>query len=72
METKSIRIQLNFLIMVFENFENVVFGYKDQFIDNIPIKDGSVPYVAGIVDKNVSFPISKQDVQKCRKKNCFK
>ena len=55
----------------FDNFENVVFGYKDQFIDNIPIKDGSVPYVAGIIDNNISFPISKLDVQNVERKTIF-
>lgn len=55
----------------FDNFENVVIGYKDQFIDNIPIKDGSVPYVAGIVDKNISFPISKQEAQNIKIETVF-
>ncbi len=52
----------------FDNFDNVVIGYKDQFIDNIPIKDGSVPYVAGVVDKDIAFPISKLDAQNIERK----
>lgn len=52
----------------FDNFDNVVIGYKDQFIDNIPIKDGSVPYVAGVIDKDIAFPISKLDAQNIERK----
>jgi len=52
----------------FDNFDNIVIGYKDQFIDNIPIEGGNIPYVAGIIDSNIAFPLSKYNVENIERK----
>ena len=39
----------------FENYSNVIVGHTNEFIDNIVIGGGDTPYVAGILDRNITF-----------------
>ena len=42
----------------FENYSNVIVGHTNEFIDNIVIGGGDTPYVAGILDRNITYPMS--------------
>ncbi len=52
----------------FENFSNVLVGYTNEFIDNITIGDGDTPYVAGILDRDIIYPMSTLSQDKVEKK----
>lgn len=52
----------------FKNFSNATIGYKNEFIENIKIQDGMENYVAGILDKDLTFPISSGNTDNIEKK----
>lgn len=43
----------------FDNYKNLTIGYANEFIDNILIENANIPYIAGVLDRNIIFPISK-------------
>ncbi|WP_409228242.1 D-alanyl-D-alanine carboxypeptidase family protein [Gudongella sp. SC589] len=43
----------------FENYSNTVIATKNEFIDNIGITDGDAPFIAGILDRDISYPVSE-------------
>lgn len=52
----------------FNNFSNATIGYKNEFIENIKIQDGMENYVAGVLDKDLTFPISSGNTDNIEKK----
>lgn len=41
------------------NFEKVRIGFANKFIDNLPVENGVIPYVAGITKSDVYYVIEK-------------
>jgi D-alanyl-D-alanine carboxypeptidase (penicillin-binding protein 5/6) len=52
----------------FSNFQNKSVANANEYIDNVPITKGVVPYVAGILDRNVVYPVSPEDTYLIEKK----
>lgn len=42
----------------FEAYSNELICYKNEFVENIEIKDGNQKFVAGILDESISFPLT--------------
>ncbi|WP_422486285.1 D-alanyl-D-alanine carboxypeptidase family protein [Gudongella sp. DL1XJH-153] len=43
----------------FENYKNMFIANTNEFIDNISIIDGESPYVAGVLDRDIIYPVSE-------------
>lgn len=56
----------------FENFKNVYISSKNEFIDNVSVKDGLQPMISGILDKDIVFPLSNSNKNDIEKKVVFK
>ncbi|MDY0234666.1 MAG: D-alanyl-D-alanine carboxypeptidase family protein [Gudongella sp.] len=52
----------------FENFNNIIIANSNEFIDNISITDGDTPYIAGILDRNIVYPMSEFNQNNIEKK----
>ncbi len=52
----------------FDNYNNVIIAHTNEFIDNISIRDGDIPYIAGILDRDIVYPISELDRNNIEKK----
>jgi D-alanyl-D-alanine carboxypeptidase (penicillin-binding protein 5/6) len=52
----------------FDNFNEVNLSFKNEFIKNIEIDNGSLNLVAGVTDKNLSTLIPKNSSDKIEKK----
>lgn len=52
----------------FDHYNNVIIGHTNEFIDNIAIKDGDIPYIAGILDRNIIYPMSEFSQNNIEKK----
>ncbi len=51
-----------------DNFQNATLGYANEFMGNFQLEDASLPFVAGIIDKDFSYPILKDNLSKIEKK----
>jgi len=51
----------------FNNFENIKVASKREFIQNIDVANGNIPFVTGIVDQDVFVNIRKSDEGKITK-----
>ncbi len=45
----------------FENYSNTTVANMNEFVENITVIDGDAPYVAGILDRDIIYPISLAD-----------
>lgn len=47
----------------FNDFKRANLAFKNEFIDNFSVKDGDIPYVTGIIDKDLkmSIPVDKKN-----------
>ena len=52
----------------FSNFQNKAIANLNEYIDNIPVSQGVIPFVAGILDRDVIYPISGSDAFMVEKK----
>ena len=52
----------------FDNFNEINLSFKNEFIKNIEIDDGSLDLVAGVTDKNLSTLVPKGSSDKIEKK----
>lgn len=52
----------------FNTFDNEVLAYKNEFVENIEIKDGSHQYVAGVVNEDFTYPVTKDSLGKIEQK----
>lgn len=58
----------NLLNYGFRKFTNTTIGYKNEFIDNIKIENGLNTYVAGVLDRDMIFPLSQENIGRIEKK----
>ncbi|MDX9917443.1 MAG: D-alanyl-D-alanine carboxypeptidase family protein [Gudongella sp.] len=42
----------------FENFQNRHIAFANEYIDNVTVENGELPYVAGILDREIIYPVS--------------
>lgn len=42
----------------FNSFDNSILAHKNEFVENIEIKDGSQQYVAGVMNEDFTYPVS--------------
>lgn len=52
----------------FNNFNNVVMGHANEFIDNIEIENGTLPYASIVIDKDVSYTLEANSLDKIERK----
>lgn len=55
----------------FDNFNNMPIANINEFIDNIPITDGESSVIAGVLDRNIIYPISESNLNMIEKKVTF-
>lgn len=51
-----------------DNFQNALLGHANEFMGNFELKDATLPFVAGVLDKDFSYPILKENINKIEKK----
>lgn len=51
----------------FENFENKQLTFKNEFVENFPIKNGNPSYIAGVVKENLFYNAKKGESQDIKK-----
>lgn len=56
----------------FDNYNNVIVGHTNEFIDNITIDGGDTPFIAGILDRNIVYPISESNQNNIEKRITIK
>ena len=44
----------------FDNYTNAVIANSNQFVENVPIADGNIPFVAGILDRDIVYPLAER------------
>lgn len=45
----------------FSNFQNKAIANANEYIENISVSEGVLPFVAGVLDRDVVYPISSKD-----------
>lgn len=45
----------------FENYSNTVIATTNEFIENIGITDGDAPFIAGVLDRDITYPVSESN-----------
>jgi len=48
----------------FENFDTRLIAYANEFVDNVNIKNGEIPFVGGVIDRTITYPLSINDLNK--------
>lgn len=51
-----------------DNFQNATLGYANEFMGNFQLENATLPFVAGILDKDFSYPILKENIGKVEKR----
>ncbi len=52
----------------FNNFKNTVIGHVNEFMGNIDIENGNLPYVSSVLKEDISYPLSIDNKDKVIKK----
>lgn len=56
----------------FNNFNSTILGYSNQFIENLNIENGSLPYASTVLDKDVYYLLNPDEVSRIEKNLKFK
>lgn len=48
----------------FDNFDKVVVGHANEFIDNIEIENGTLPYASIVIDKDFNYTLKRDDLDR--------
>lgn len=56
----------------FDNFQNATLGYANEFMGNFQLENAAIPFVAGVLDKDFTYPILKENIGKIEKKTIIK
>lgn len=51
----------------FNDYERSLIAHSNEFIDNINIENGELPYVSAVLDKDLFYPLDKSDNKKLDK-----
>lgn len=52
----------------FNTFDNDILAYTNEFVENIEIKDGKQLYVAGVMEKDFSYPVTEDSLGNIERK----
>lgn len=55
-----------------DNFHNAKLGYANEFMGNFQLEDATIPFVAGVLDKDFEYPLLKDNINKIEKKTLIK
>ncbi len=55
----------------FDNFDNVIIGHANEFIDNIEIENGTLPYASIVIDKDVRYILKTNTSDSIERKISF-
>ena len=55
-----------------DNFQNATLGYSNEFMGNFQLEGATIPFVAGVLDKDFSYPILTENIGKVEKKTIIK
>lgn len=56
----------------FHNFNSTILGHYNQFIENLNIENGSLPYAATVLDKDVYYLLNPDEASRIEKNLKFK
>lgn len=51
-----------------DNFQNTTLGYANEFMGNFQLEGATIPFVAGVLDKDFTYPILKDNIGKIEKR----
>lgn len=52
----------------FDNFDNVVVGHANEFIDNVKIENGTLPYASIVIEKDVNYTMRINTLDRVERK----
>jgi len=52
----------------FDHYSNTVLCYKNEFVDNFKITKGKLPFVAGVIESNLVYPVINNSTSNIDKK----
>lgn len=52
----------------FDNFDSVVVGHANEFVDNIEIDNGMLPYASVVIENDVNYILKSEDMDRIQKK----
>ncbi len=52
----------------FDNFQNATLGYTNEFMGNFQLENATIPFVAGVLDRDFNYPLLKENINKIEKK----
>lgn len=52
----------------YDNFDNVVVGHANEFIENVKIENGTLPYASIVIDKDVDYIMKSNTLDKVERK----
>ncbi|HLS54036.1 MAG TPA: hypothetical protein VK031_08690, partial [Tissierellaceae bacterium] len=52
----------------YSNFETIALGREREFIDNVEIKNGTLPVVSAILDRDILFTVKKDEQEEIKRK----
>lgn len=56
----------------FNNFNSTILGHSNQFIENLNIENGSLPYAATVLDKDLHYLLNSDELARIEKNLQFK
>lgn len=56
----------------FDNFNDTILGYSNEFIANLDIEDGSLPYASTILNGDVRYTLRSDELDRIEKSSKFK
>ena len=52
----------------FENFDKIIVGHANEFIDNIKIKNGILPYASIVIGQDINYTLKSNDIDRVQRK----
>lgn len=52
----------------FNSFDKIVVGHANEFIDNVEIENGTLPYASIVIDKDVNYTLKSEDAGRITRK----
>lgn len=56
----------------YNNFDSVTIGHANEFIDNLKIENGTLPYASIVIDKDINYTLRLNNLDKVERKIKFK
>lgn len=52
----------------FDNFDSRLIAHSNEFIDNISINNAEIPFVGGVLDRTITFPLNDSSLNKIERR----